>query len=217
MVSFKHPTRFFEQYAQISLAELLGSEFAPLVNLDRPDLQSPDGCSIGIEVTRAMEESKLAEEALLKDIAGITECKEDEDIDQILEYGYGYGLRGGKYIGVRELPYWSMALPLRRILESKVSKVGNGFYGHFDKMGLFVFSKDNLRETDALKAMNYVMGLQKYLDVRYNRLYLADVDDLFACNLDDGISAAARLARYKVSQAQRRAFYAEAISRQLSE
>ncbi len=51
-------TCFFEQYAQISLSALLGSEFYCLVNMDRPDLQSPDGHSLGIEVTRAMEESK---------------------------------------------------------------------------------------------------------------------------------------------------------------
>ena len=48
-------TCFFEQYAQISLSALLGSEFEGLVNLDRPDLQSPDGKSVGIEVTRAEE------------------------------------------------------------------------------------------------------------------------------------------------------------------
>lgn len=51
-------TCFFEQYAQITLATLLGTEFASLVNRDRPDLQSPDGVSVGIEVTRAMEEGK---------------------------------------------------------------------------------------------------------------------------------------------------------------
>ena len=70
-------TCFFEQYAQISLSALLGSEFDSLVNKDRPDLQSPDGKSIGIEVTRAMEESKSAQMALLKDVAGLTkgECR----------------------------------------------------------------------------------------------------------------------------------------------
>ena len=185
-------TCFFEQYAQISLSALLGSEFDCLVNRDRPDLQSTDGHSIGIEVTRAMEESKNAH----------------------LEFGYGYGLREGKYIGVKELSYWSMALPLRRIIESKVSKVGNGFYGHYDKMGLFVFSRENLHETEALKAMDYTMSLQKYLDIRYNRLYLADVDDLYVCNLDDGLKDSSRLMRYPVTQEQRKAFYLEAVQRQ---
>ena len=106
-------TCFFESYAQISLSALLGSEFDCLVNRDRPDLQSRDDRSIGIEVTRAMEESKKAEEALLRDIAGITPAPRGEEIDQILEYGYAYGLQEGKYIGVKELSYWSMALPLR--------------------------------------------------------------------------------------------------------
>ena len=207
----KYGTCFFERYARITLSTLVGSEFAALVNLDRPDLQSPDGKSVGIEVTRAMEESKVAGQALLKDVAGITRGTEDGDLDRILESGYGYGLRDGRFIGVRELPYWKMALPMRRILKSKVTKAGNGFYGHFDRMGLFVFSKDNLGESDALKAMNYTISLQKYLDIKYNSLYLADVDDLFVCNLDDGISAGARMVRYRVSQKQRQAFYLEAI------
>ena len=81
----KHDTCFFERYAQVSLCALLGSEFDCLVNRDRPDLQSQDGHSIGIEVTRAMEESKVAEEAMLKDMAGITKGREGEEIDQILE------------------------------------------------------------------------------------------------------------------------------------
>lgn len=212
----KYGTCFFEQYAQISLSALLGGEFDSLVNRDRPDLQSPDGKSIGIEVTRAMEESKSAEQALLKDLAGLTVGEYDDDMEQILEYGYAFGLKGGKYIGTKELPYWKMALPLRRILESKVSKMRNGFYGHFDKMGLFVFSKDDLNAADAMKTTNYTISLQKNLDNRYNRLYLADVNDLFACNLDDGISAGARMVRYKVSQEQRQEFYLEAIKRQIN-
>ena len=214
MPTRKFDTCFFEQYAQISLSALLGSEFECLVNLDRPDLQTPDGHTIGIEVTRAMEESKSAEQALLKDLAGLTVGDYDGDVDNILEYGYAFGLHCGKYIGVRELPYWKMALPMRRILESKVNKVGSGFYGHFTKMGLFVFSKDNLGEADALKTMNYTIGLQKYLDNKYNRLYIADVDDLFVCNLDDEISPSSRLIRYHVTQEQRRTFYLEAIHRQ---
>ena len=213
MATREFGTCFFEQYAQISLSALLGSEFDCLVNLDRPDLQSTDGKSIGIEVTRAMEESKSAELALLKDVAGITPGERPHELDQILEYGYGFGLQGGKYIGLKEFSYWSMALPLRRILESKVSKVANGFYGHFQKMGLFVFSRENLGANDALKAMNYTLSLQKYHDIRYNRLYLADVDDLFVCNLDDGLKTDSRLLRYRVSQEQRQAFYQETIDR----
>ena len=204
-------TCFFEQYAQILLTAILGHEFSPLVNRDRPDLQTPDGCTFGIEVTRAMEESKRAEEELLKDISGITPPPGDEEFGQILEYGYAYGLKKGKYIGIKELSYWSMALPMRRILESKVSKVGNGFYGHFEKMGLFVFSRENMKEAEAVKAMNYTLQLQKYLDIRYNQLYLADVNDLFVCNLDDGLKDSSRLIRYPITQEQRREFYQTAV------
>ena len=41
-------------------------------------------------------------------------------------------------------------MDIERILESKVSKCRNGFYGRFDKMGLFVFSRENL--ADGLRA-----------------------------------------------------------------
>lgn len=209
----KYDTCFFEKYAQIVLASVLGSDFDTLVNLDRPDLQSPGSREIGIEVTRAMEESKTAGLSLLQDIAGVTKAVSDDDIDRVLESGYSFGLKTGKYVGVKELPYWRMALPMRRILESKVSKVGNGFYGRWNRMGLFVFSKDNLGESDAVKAMNYTISLQKYQELRYNRLYIADIDDLFVCNLDDGLSASSRLARYRLTQDQRKAFYTEALRR----
>ena len=207
-------TCFFEQYAQVSLSALLGREFDCLVNKDRPDLQSPDGKTIGIEVTRAMEESKTAEQALLKDVAGITPGESLSDIDQILEYGYGFGLQGGKYIGLKEFSYWSLALPMRRILETKVSKCGNGFYGIFKKMGLYVFSRENIGAPEAVKAMKYTIALQKYQDIRYNRLYIADVDDLFVCNLDDGLKDDSRLIRYRITQEQRQSFYHEAVQRQ---
>ena len=211
----KYDTCFFEKYAQIVLADVLGPDFATLVNRDRPDLQSPSGRAIGIEVTRAMEESKAAGLALMQDIAGITPDLPADDIDTILDTGYSFGLRTGKYVGFNEIRYWRMALPMRRILESKVSKAASGFYGQWDRLGLFVFSKENLGESDAVKAMNYTIGLQKFQDLRYNRLYIADVDDLFVCNLDDGLSASSRLARYRLTQAQRRDFYLKAIRKQL--
>jgi hypothetical protein len=206
-------TCFFERYAQISLSALLGSEFDDLENRDRPDLQSADGRTLGIEVTRAMEESKKAADEMLLDVAGRTPSPRNEELEQILEYGYAFGLQEGKYIGVKELAYWSMAMPLRRILECKVGKVGNGFYGRFDKMGLFVFSRENLGLTEALKAMNYTISLQQDQDRRYNRLYLADVNDLFVCNLDDGLKESSRMLRYRITQEQRRSFYLEAVRR----
>ncbi|NLZ18979.1 MAG: hypothetical protein GXY24_01740 [Bacteroidales bacterium] len=206
-------TCFFERYAQISLSALLGSEFDNLENRDRPDLQSADGRTLGIEVTRAMEESKKAADEMLLDVAGRTPSPRNEELEQILEYGYAFGLQEGKYIGVKELAYWSMAMPLRRILECKVGKVGNGFYGRFDKMGLFVFSRENLGLTEALKAMNYTISLQQDQDRRYNRLYLADVNDLFVCNLDDGLKESSRMLRYRITQEQRRSFYLEAVRR----
>ena len=209
-------TCFFERYAAITLSSLIGKEFDCLVNRDRPDLQSEDNRSIGIEVTRAMEESRAAEARLLEDMSGITQGRSDSETEQILQYGYSYGLGKGRYIGAKELLYWKMALPMRRILESKVAKAGDGFYGQWEKMGLYVFSKDDLEERDAIKIMHYTIALQKYQSIKYNRLYLADVNDLFVCNLEDGLQESSRMLRYLISQQQREQFYMEAVEEERS-
>ena len=74
----KYDTCFFERYAQLCLTELLGGDYAGLVNADRPDLQSQDDShDVGIEVTRAMEQNKDAARHLLKEMAGVTATDED--------------------------------------------------------------------------------------------------------------------------------------------
>ena len=213
----KYGTCFFEQYAKLTLSGLLGHEFDDLVNRDRPDLQSPDDCSLGIEVTRAMESSKDAAGQMLKEISGIKDIRDEPDeLDRIIETGYAYGLELGRYVGRKELDYWRLALPLQRILESKVAKAGNGFYGTWKKMGLYVFCKDPMNDADAIKAYRYVMGLQQYQDIRYNRLYLSEAANLYVCNLDDGLSEASRLLRYPVTREMRREFYLDAVLFQLT-
>lgn len=75
-------TCFFERYAKISLETLLDEGFSSLVNKDRPDLQSPDGVSLGIEVTRAMPESKETARSMLKEIIDIGETVKISYVDQ---------------------------------------------------------------------------------------------------------------------------------------
>lgn len=181
----KFDTCFFERYAQICLETILGEKYAGLVNEDRPDLQMPDK-SIGIEVTRAMEPTKDVAKALLKEMAGLTvEEKDKEEIGQIITSGYGYGLQDGRYIGSLEYDYWRLAQPLRRIIESKISKVGAGFYGDFQEYGLYIFCKDNLSEEDVILAMEYASDLQRNLDIKYSTIYLSLIDRLYVCDLSD--------------------------------
>lgn len=181
----KFDTCFFERYAQICLETILGEKYAGLVNEDRPDLQMPDK-SIGIEVTRAMEPNKDVAKALLKEMAGLTvEEKDKEEIGQIITSGYGYGLQDGRYIGYLEYDYWRLAQPLRRIIESKISKVGAGFYGDFQEYGLYIFCKDNLSEEEVILAMEYASDLQRNLDIKYSTIYLSLIDRLYVCDLSD--------------------------------
>ena len=181
----KFDTCFFERYAQITLKSVLGKEYAELVNKDRPDLQMPDR-SLGIEVTRAMESNKRAALHMLKEMAGLEVQEENrEEISQIIKSGYGYGLQDGKYIGHLEYEYWSLALPLRRIIESKISKVGSGFYGEFQEYGLYIFCKDDLTEEEVNMTMEYASELQRHIDVKYSKIYLSLINRLYVCDLSE--------------------------------
>ena len=178
-------TCFFERYAQICLETVLGRKYSALINKDRPDLQMPDK-SLGIEVTRAMEPKKDVAEELLMQMAGVESAFDDKDEGiQILESGYGYGLQEGRYIGHLEYEYWKLAQPLRRIIESKISKVGSGFYGDFKEYGLYIFCKDHLSHEEAILTMEYASELQRHLDIRYSKMYLSLIDRLYVCDLGD--------------------------------
>lgn len=209
----KFDTCFFERYARITLSTILGENFADLVNKDRPDLQMPDR-SLGIEVTRAMEPDKSAALAMLKEMAGLTiEEEEKEDVDRIISSGYGYGLQSGKYIGHLEYEYWSLAQPLRRIIESKVSKVGSGFYGSFDEYGLYIFCKDNLSEEEVILTMEYTSDLQRNLDIKYSKMYLSLIDKLYVCDLSkvDRTLHPTRCTSYDISSRMCKEFFIQSL------
>ena len=199
-------TCFFERYARVSLEKLLDEGFAALLNKDRPDLQSADGRSIGIEVTRAMPESKEAADTMLKEMAGIRPVKsagvESGDLDSMLASGYGYGLDDGQYVGSREYDYWSLALPMRRIIENKVSKAGNVFYGEFELLALYVFSKDALSDSEVADIMDFTMNLQSENKIRYDFLYLSEINNLNVCDL-----RSAQMVCHPISRVQRRDFF----------
>jgi hypothetical protein len=216
----KFDTCFFERYAQITLETVLGQEYADLVNEDRPDLQKPDK-SLGIEVTRAMEPKKEAALTMLKEMAGFpdglpcrTEEKEDhEEIRQIIDSGYGYGLQDGRYVGHLEYEYWSLALPLRRIIESKIRKVASGFYGEFSEYGLYIFCKDDLTQEEAIMTMEYASELQRHLDVKYSKMYLSQIDRLYVCDLAsvNRTDHNTTFTTYEISREQCKEFFVKAL------
>ena len=209
----KYDTCFFERYAMLSLRCLLGHKFDDLFNEDRPDLQSADHHSLGIEVTRAMEGGRDAARKMLKNMAGITPCsKEDSaEIQKIIDSGYGYGIQEGRYVGGLELDYWKSARPLRDIIRSKVWKVNSGFYGSFDEFGLFVFCKDTLSEPEVADTVRFIMEAQAENEKKYRRLYLSYMTDFYACNLDDDISFEYRVTHFPVSKDLCREFYFDAL------
>lgn len=84
-----------------------------------------------------------------------------------------------------EYDYWNLALPLRRIIASKIEKVGSGFYGDFKEYGLYIFCKDDLSEEEVTLTMEYASDLQRHLDIRYSKIYLSLIDKLYVCDLSD--------------------------------
>ena len=206
MLPPKFDTCFFERYAMISLASLLGEHYAHLVNRDRPDLQDEEG-GIGVEVTRAIRENKNVANALVNEMAG-EDIKEvnANDLRHINQTGYAYGLGDGSLIGRNEYEYWSLALPLKRILEIKMDKVNNGFYGDFREFDLFVFTKEDLDIDQIKQTIAFMQEKQAFQSRLYSRLFVSQIQTLFDCNLFTG-----QYKKYKVSIAQRRYFYDESI------
>ena len=206
MLNPKFDTCFFERYAMVSLATLLGEHYAHLVNRHRPDLQDEEQ-GIGIEVTRAIRENKNVANALVNEMAG-EDIKEvnAEDLQHINQSGYAYGLGDGSIIGRNEYEFWSLALPLKRILEIKMNKVNDGFYGDFDEFGLFVFTKEDLDIEQIKQTIAFMMEKQAYQNRLYSRLFLSQIQTLFDCDLETG-----RYRKFKISEEQRRSFYEEAI------
>ena len=210
----KFDTCFFERYAQICLQTILGDTYAGLINEDRPDLQNPDH-SLGIEVTRAMEPRKDVAQDLLSEMAGFEVHTEDqEEIDSIIMSGYGYGLQEGRYIGHIEYEYWRLAQPLRRIIESKVSKVGSGFYGDFKEYGLYIFCKDDLSYEEVILTMEYASDLQRHLDLKYSKMYLSLIDRLYVCDLNDVDPRhhQTRCASHEITRGMRTLFFMKSLS-----
>ena len=206
MLTPKFDTCFFERYAMFTLHTLLGAHYAHLVNRDRPDLQD-ETLGIGIEVTRAIRENKNVANALVNEMAGkdVKEVNPD-DLRHINQSGYAYGLGDGSLIGRNEYEFWSLALPLKRILEIKMDKVNNGFYGDFHEFGLFVFTKEDLDTDQVKQTISFMMERQAYQNRLYSRLFLSQIQTLFDCDLFTG-----QYKKIRVSNAQRRKFYESAI------
>ena len=202
----KFDTCFFERYAMATLATLMGEHYANLVNCDRPDLQDNER-GIGVEVTRAIRESKVVADALVNEMAGRPIMQvNDEDLYRIAQSGYAYGLSDDDTVGRNEYEYWSLAWPMKRILESKMNKVNNGFYGEYQEFGLFVFTKDNLDAYQVEEIVSFMMEHQAWQQVGYNRLFLSQIQTLYSCDLGKGAFEAK-----KISKSLRRQFYEFAL------
>lgn len=195
----KYNTQFFERYARFTLIELLGNIYEGLVNKDRPDLQD-EKSGIGIEVTRSMEENKSAAKAMVYEMSGkhsdYDEQKKKETRERVKATGYSYGLRHNGYIGDKEYDYWSLAKPLLYILDNKVKKVTEGFYGEAKCFGLYIFTRHRMSDDEVRLAMDYVANLQKGYKRYYKTLFISEIHELNVCDM-----GTKKLEKYSISEA----------------
>ena len=177
----KFDTCFFERYAKITLETILGEKYSKLVNKDRPDLQTEDN-AIGIEVTRALKESKVEAIKLLNEMA-VAKVKDVSGLTEKRGTGYVYGLVDTDSVGAEEYRYWLEASPLKRVIENKVKKVINGFYGDFNDFGLYIFTKDDMTPDDLIAAMKLTMELQSGAEQQFQTLYISEIQNLYVCDI----------------------------------
>lgn len=161
-----------------SLRYLIGGHYANLINRDRPDLQCDDH-SLGIEVTRAIREDGYTAKALINEMAGT-------EVFDLSDTPYAYGFSNTEKMSLREYRYWTTALPMQRILESKIRKVSSGFYGDFERMGLYIFSKEDLTEDEVASTLRLAMQLQQGLTKAYDTIFISQIQTLFVCDPGTG-------------------------------
>lgn len=200
----KFDTCFFERYAKLTLETVLGAKYSDLVNRDRPDLQTDDG-RIGIEVTRALKESKVEAIKLLNEMA-VAEVKCISGVQDKRGMGYAYGLVDADSVGAEEYRYWLEASPLKRVIENKVGKVVNGFYGDFEEFGLYIFTKDDMTAEDLLSAMKWAMELQAGAEQQFQTLYISEVQMLYVCDV-----ATLSYKQYPISEEMCKSFFLKSV------
>lgn len=200
----KFDTCFFERYAKITLETILGDRYSKLVNKDRPDLQTEDN-TIGIEVTRALKESKVEAIKLLNEMA-VAEVMDVSELREKRGTGYVYGLVDVDSVGSEEYRYWFEASPLKRIIENKVKKVVNGFYGDFNEFGLYIFTKDDMTVDDLMAAMKLTMELQVGAKQYFKTLYISEIQNLYVCDV-----ATLSYKQYSISEELCKKFFINSI------
>lgn len=202
----KFDTCFFERYAKITLETVVGDYYSGLENKDRPDLQDKTK-SIGIEVTRAIHESKAEAISMLNEMAV------DEIIavpaltnKEMYKIGYTYGLISKDIVGPTEYYYWRQASPLSRVIENKVRKATSGFYGDFKELGLYIFTKDDIVNGELLAAMHLTSKLQSGITGGFQTLYVSEIQNLYVCDI-----ATMSYRQYHISDDLCRKFFNQAI------
>jgi hypothetical protein len=92
------------------------------------------------------------------------------------------------------------------VIENKVSKVVNGFYGDFEEFGLYIFTKDDMTAEDLLAAMKWTMELQAKAEKQFTILYISEVQTLYVCDV-----ATLSYKQYPISQEMCKSFFLKSV------
>jgi hypothetical protein len=92
------------------------------------------------------------------------------------------------------------------VIENKVSKVVNGFYGDFEEFGLYIFTKDDMTAEDLLAAMKWTMELQAKAEKQFTTLYISEVQTLYVCDV-----ATLSYKQYPISKEMCKSFFLKSV------
>ncbi len=201
-------TLFFEHYARITLADLLGGRYRTLVNRDKPDLQDKVG-DLGIEVTRAMEESRSEMDALESELMRQpVETGAQNRLRAYLEPGEDYLLYDGKEVsfGADELKTGNDAL--LSSVRAKIELLPQ--YAPFREYGLYVFSFGDISDGELHSAMETIRREQVGLPRRYRMLFVNDLPGFHMCDLAENTIQTHIVSPQKLRVYRRAALLAEA-------
>ena len=159
---------------------------------------------MGTKLERISELSKQNPEMVFTSVGHLI----NEDLLKIQESGYSYGLGMNYTVGSNEYNYWALALPMKRILESKMWKINNGFYGDFKEFGLYVFTKYDLVADEVEEIIGFMMDAQQSKKIRYDHLFISQIDTFFDCDLHSGDFDC-----YPIDSRLRRRFYNRAVEK----
>ena len=159
--------KYDECCAKLILEELFLDRYKNLLLADKPDLQ---GINVGIEVTTADDHNK---QESMSNLVKAYNCQDEKarnnKIERLAQLGVKY--TGGVQSWPGFIPSFDLT---KKAVESKIVKLKNGNYKHFERYELFIFTDTWYHENIVDAARIYLFG--DSVNENYKTVYVLSQD-----------------------------------------